>query len=93
MKPPALPLVLGGEWYRANMVQTELLAGIVEGASFVERAIIGYDADVGNTKAVAISDCGLEKSDEIYCLLVGEDIVKLIGSHPLPTLTYSQPTP
>ena len=39
-----------------------MLAGIVEGAGFVARAIIGHDANVDNTKAVAISDCGLGKS-------------------------------
>lgn len=72
MKPPALPLVLEGNWYRANVVQTELLAGIVEGAGFVTRAIIGHGADVGNTKAAAIRDCGLGKAVKFITFFSGK---------------------
>lgn len=58
------------------MVQTELLEGILEGAGFVARAIIGHGVGDGKTKAIVISGCRLGKSDGTYCLLVGEDVGK-----------------
>lgn len=56
------------------MAQTVLLAGYTEDTGSLVRALMGHAAGDGITKAVLISDYGLEDGDGTYYLLAGEDV-------------------